>query len=70
MRTTSTSPRISTRSAKAANSRQSFSFTATLPRGVPLIVADGYHRICASYHIDENADVPCKMVELAAAPSS
>jgi hypothetical protein len=32
-------------------------------RGVPLIVADGYHRICASYHIDENADVPCKIVD-------
>src|ERR1700689_192711 len=23
---------------------------------VALTVADGYHRICASYHIDENAD--------------
>jgi hypothetical protein len=25
----------------------------------PLIVADGYHRICASYWIDENTDIPC-----------
>ncbi len=32
-------------------------------RQVPLLVADGYHRICASYHLDENADVPCRMVD-------
>jgi len=31
-------------------------------KGVPLTVADGYHRICASHHLDENADVPCRMV--------
>jgi hypothetical protein len=29
----------------------------------PLTVADGYHRICASYHLDENADIPCRMAE-------
>ena len=28
-----------------------------------LTVADGYHRICASYHVDENEDVRCKIVE-------
>jgi len=28
----------------------------------PLTVADGYHRICASYHLDEDADIPCRMV--------
>lgn len=27
-----------------------------------LVVADGYHRVCASYHLDENADIPCKLV--------
>jgi hypothetical protein len=32
--------------------------------GWPLIVADGYHRICASYHLNENADVPCRIVDL------
>jgi len=32
--------------------------------GLPLIVADGYHRICASYHLNENADIPCRVVEL------
>ena len=30
---------------------------------LPLTVADGYHRICASYHIDENADIPCRIVD-------
>lgn len=29
----------------------------------PLIVADGYHRICASYYLDEDADIPCRLVE-------
>ena len=33
-------------------------------KDVPLTVADGYHRICASYHLDENADVPFRLVEL------
>jgi hypothetical protein len=33
-----------------------------LVRGQPLQVADGYHRVCASYHIDENADIPCRIV--------
>ena len=28
----------------------------------PLIVADGYHRVCASYWIDENADIPCILI--------
>jgi len=32
--------------------------------GVPLIVADGYHRVCASYHLTEDADIPCRIVEL------
>ena len=31
---------------------------------VPLTVADGYHRICASYHINENADIPCRIVDM------
>ena len=32
-------------------------------RGLPLLVADGYHRICASYHLDENADIPCRIAD-------
>ena len=33
-----------------------------MSRGVPLIVADGYHRICAICYHDENAPVSCRMV--------
>ncbi len=33
-----------------------------LVRGDPLWVADGYHRICASYHLDEDASIPCRIV--------
>jgi hypothetical protein len=34
-----------------------------LPQGVPLIVADGYHRICASYHLSDDADIPFRIVD-------
>ena len=30
----------------------------------PLIVADGYHRICASHHLDENLDIPCRIADI------
>jgi hypothetical protein len=30
--------------------------------GVPLQIADGYHRVCASYHTDENTDIPVVVV--------
>jgi hypothetical protein len=30
-----------------------------LVQGEPLWVADGYHRVCASYHLDEKEPVPC-----------
>jgi hypothetical protein len=33
-----------------------------LVEGIPLWVADGYHRVCASYHLDEKAPVPCLVV--------
>jgi hypothetical protein len=32
-------------------------------RGAPLLIADGYHRICASYFLDEDADIPCRLVD-------
>ncbi len=32
-----------------------------LIQGIPLWVADGYHRVCASYHLDEKAPVPCRL---------
>jgi hypothetical protein len=28
-----------------------------------LIVADRYHRICAGYHLDEDAPIPCRLVD-------
>jgi hypothetical protein len=33
-----------------------------LVQGIPLWVADGYHRVCASYHLDAKTLVPCRMV--------
>jgi hypothetical protein len=27
-----------------------------------VVIADGYHRMCAVYSFDEDADVPCKIV--------
>lgn len=32
-------------------------------RGVALIMADGYHRVCASYWIDENSPIPAQLVD-------
>jgi hypothetical protein len=29
--------------------------------GQSLLIADGYHRVCACYHLDEDADVPCHL---------
>jgi hypothetical protein len=30
--------------------------------GIPLWIADGYHRVCASYHLDEKTLVPCRVI--------
>jgi hypothetical protein len=30
--------------------------------GYALQIADGYHRVCASYLIDENTNIPCHLV--------
>ncbi len=30
----------------------------------PLTIADGYHRVCASFHLSENTYIPCKIVDL------
>jgi hypothetical protein len=35
-----------------------------ITKGVPLIVADGYHRICAICYYDENAPIPCRMASI------
>ncbi len=33
-----------------------------ISEGIPLIVADGYHRICAICYYDERAPIPCRIV--------
>lgn len=32
-----------------------------LDAGIPAQIADGYHRVCASYLTDENTDIPMKL---------
>lgn len=27
-----------------------------------LIIADGYHRICASYYLNEDLEIPCRLI--------
>jgi hypothetical protein len=34
-------------------------------RGVTLTIADGHHRICASWYWDENGPVACRIVSMA-----
>jgi hypothetical protein len=34
-----------------------------LRHDVPLTIADGYHRVCASYWLNENADIPCHLAD-------
>ena len=36
----------------------------SLVADVALTVADGYHRICASHHLNEDADIPCRIADL------
>ena len=35
-----------------------------LREDIALQIADGYHRVCASYHLDENTDIPFRMAVL------
>lgn len=32
-------------------------------RGIRSVVADGYHRVCASYHLSENELIPCRLID-------
>ena len=41
-----------------------------LGKGLPLVVADGYHRICAVCHFDESAPVRCRIVDAQSARSA
>lgn len=31
---------------------------------LPMLIADGYHRVCALYFADENIEIPCKIAAL------
>jgi disulfide oxidoreductase YuzD len=33
-----------------------------LVSGEPLIIADGYHRVCAIYYLSEDLEIPCRIV--------
>ncbi|MGF1425717.1 hypothetical protein [Kitasatospora sp. LaBMicrA B282] len=33
-----------------------------LLRGRPLVIADGYHRVCAVYYLSEDLEIPCRLV--------
>lgn len=37
----------------------------SLRAGIALVIADGYHRVCASCHVDEDVDIPCRVADLA-----
>jgi hypothetical protein len=39
-----------------------------IDRGLPLTIADGYHRLSACYHIDENVEVQCRIVAWSSGP--
>jgi hypothetical protein len=30
----------------------------------PLQIADGYHRVCASYQLSEDTEIPCRLISL------
>lgn len=32
--------------------------------GLPLTIADGYHRVCASYHVADDTDIPARIIDL------
>lgn len=35
-----------------------------MARGLPLQIADGYHRVCACYHIGDDSEIPYRIVDL------
>ncbi|MGI9195888.1 MAG: hypothetical protein ACR2KE_00310 [Candidatus Nanopelagicales bacterium] len=32
--------------------------------GLPLTIADGYHRVCASYHLADDTNIPARIIDL------
>ena len=37
-----------------------------LGRGRAAQIADGYHRVCAGYHVSEDTEIPCRLVDIPA----
>jgi hypothetical protein len=37
-----------------------------LGHGRALQIADGYHRVCATYHVSEDTEIPCRLIDLPA----
>ena len=35
-----------------------------MKHGLPLVIADGYHRICAVHLVEEDTAIPCRIVDL------
>jgi hypothetical protein len=35
-----------------------------MSKAVPLIIADGYHRVCAVYYYDEDAPIACRLTQI------
>jgi hypothetical protein len=33
-------------------------------KGRDLVIADGYHRVCASYWLSENSPIPCRIADI------
>jgi len=59
-------PLLGTDDSEVAKDLEKVKFGAKLSpvlliQGNPLWIADGYHRVCASYHLDEKAWVPCRI---------
>jgi hypothetical protein len=34
-----------------------------LAEGRSLVIADGYHRICAGYYVNQDAEIPCRVAD-------
>ena len=47
---------------KKFNKRRKLSPVLLVKYGHKLIVADGYHRICAAYYLSEDMEISCRLV--------
>jgi hypothetical protein len=62
---TDVNPRVKTDLAKIADGKKLSPILLVrgdFRNGTPLQIADGYHRVCASYLTDENTPRPCRLV--------